>query len=325
VWEGLATATVLITFSLTPLTTSSALAVLALTGIHLYVRKRALASRIAILVASGACLLVLVLAIAGVRKHSSVALAPSHGAVTVSHSAMVIPAAAPSGTMLAASSASREAPRAVYGHSIVKGGIHSVGELLDVIATDPLAAQHYKGFDITRARFVRLDHNIMAYVSYRVDGKGIYWTAKPVLIMAGEEVITDGTNFIRVRCGNMIAFASQLPMEVEPATDTETIVETLSPLPEPRLMASLNATPIIPGGNSPSVTPPVVAPPANCCAYEGYYPPPIFEEPRTPNSPNTPPTPPNTVSINEFPRRGAFFTLLATILLLFLVERFRRL
>jgi hypothetical protein len=164
----------------------------------------------------------------------------------------------------------------------------------------------------------------MAYVSYRVDGKGIYWTSKPVLIMAGEEVITDGTNFIRVRCGNMIAFGSQSPMEIEPATDTETIVETLPPLPAPYLMAILNATPTVPSGNLPQVIPPVVAPPANCCSYEGYAPPPIFEQPGSPKSPNTPLIPPSIVNTDEFPRHGAFFTLLATILLLFLVERFRR-
>jgi hypothetical protein len=302
----------------------AAFAVVALIGIYLYVRTRALSQRIVILVASGACLLALLWAFGTIRKHSSVA--PSHGIITAtaSHNAVPFPSAPPATTMVAASSPLIEAPRAVYGHSIVKGGIHSLGELLDVIATDPLAAQHYRGFDITRARFIRLDHDIMAYVSYRVDGKGIYWTSKPVLIMAGEEVITDGTNFIRVRCGNMIAFGSQSPMEIEPATDTETIVETLPPLPAPYLMAILNATPTVPSGNLPHVIPPVVAPPANCCSYEGYAPPPIFEQPRTPNSPTTPVLPPSFVNIDEFPRHGAFFTLLATILLLFLVERFRR-
>jgi hypothetical protein len=314
--EGAVTLTVLIKLSLTPLSTLSALAVVALAGIYILVRKRAFSSRVAILATSSVCLLALICAIGIVRKRHRVA--SSHSSVVASHGTMAAPLAAPTGTVVAASSASLRAPRAVYGHSIVKGGIHTLGELLDVIATDPVAAQHYKGFDITRARFFRLDHNIMAYVSYRVDGKGIYWTSKPVLILAGEEVITDGTNFIRVRCGNMIAFASQLPMETESATDTDTIVETLPPLPEDVLMSSLEATPSISAG-----VPPVVAPPASCCSGEGYFPPPIFEQPRPPGTPITPIIPPG-INVDEFPRHGAFFALFATILLLFLVERFRR-
>jgi hypothetical protein len=111
--------------------------------------------------------------------------AASHAAVAATHTAIATHTVAPTGKLIAVSSQLVDAPRAVYGHSIVRGGIHSLGQLLDVIARDPLAAQHYKGFDITRARFIRLDHNIMAYVSYRVDGKGIYWTSKPELILAG--------------------------------------------------------------------------------------------------------------------------------------------
>ena len=312
--EGI-TAIILIKFSGASFFALSVLAAAVLAGIYILVRKRSLSSRIGIFASSGVCLLALLWAIAVVHKRPSVA--PSHGILAPSNGAMVSHAAAPNITNVAASSRSLGTPRAVYGHSIIKGGIHSLGELLDVIATDPVAAQHYKGFDITRARFFRLDHNIMAYVSYRVDGKGIYWTSKPVLIMAGEEVITDGTNFIRVRCGNMIAFASQLPMETESATDTDTIVETLPAIPAPFLTASLESAPSIPGAeNTPAETP------ANCCSGGGYFPPPIFEQPRPPTT--TPVIPPSMINVDEFPRHGAFFCIFATILLLFLVERFRR-
>jgi hypothetical protein len=296
-------------------TSLSVLAVAALVGIYILVRKRPLSSRIGVLVSSAVCLVALVWTIGIIHKRHS--FARRHASIVASSAA-----APPSATMVAASPRPLAPARPVYGHSIVKGGIHSLGELLDVIATDPLAAKHYKGFDITHARFFRLDHNIMAYVSYRIDGKGIYWTSKPVLIMAGEEVITDGTNFIRARCGNMIAFASQLPVETASVTDTDTIVETLPPSPEDVLSTRLELTPSTVGGENLPETTPIGSPPANCCTGGGSFPP-IFVPglPNSPGSPGSPPVIPPSVNVDEFPRHGAFFALFATILLLFLVER----
>ena len=291
--------------------TVSAIAAAMIVAIYLLLRTRNAASRIRILVMTSICLVAVMWGVGLLGKRPRPAPARPSTAVA-SHSSSSARAAT-SGRLVSASSRWVESPRAVYGHSIVKGGIHSLGELLNVIATDPLAAQHYKGFDITRARFIRLDHNIMAYISYRVDGKGIYWSSKPELIMAGEEVITDGTNFIRVRCGNMISYAPQSPAESDEPTDTDTIVETFTPF---------SNTPLaIPASVPPSGAPGGGTPPPSCCSTVGFTPPPIFGTPFTPNTPSGPGIPPVIVSVDEFYGHGALYTLLAAILGLFLIRK----
>jgi hypothetical protein len=154
----------------------------------------------------------------------------------------------------------------------------------------------------------------MAYVSYRVDGKGIYWSSKPELIMAGEEVITDGTNFIRVRCGNMISYAPQSPAETDAPTDTNTIVETFTPFSDTPLAVQVPTTPSgTPGGG----TPPVGNPPPPCC---GFTPPPIFTPPTPPLTPTNPGNPPST-PVDEFSQHGAFYALLVAIVGVLLMRK----
>ncbi|MGB6544763.1 MAG: hypothetical protein WA871_03875 [Candidatus Acidiferrales bacterium] len=294
---------------------ASAIATVAVAGIYLLLRKRASASRARVLVATSFCLLALMCGFGLLSRHSARSINLGTGVRYTSPAARVTP----TGRLLSVSLRPMDAPRAVYGHSIVKGGIHSLAELLNVIATDPLAAQHYKGFDISRARFIRLDHNIMAYVSYRVDGKGIYWTSKPELIMAGEEVITDGTNFIRVRCGNMISYAPQSPAETDSPTDTNTIVETFTPFSDPPLGIDAG---IPPSGTPSAGIPPAGTPPPGCCSsIGGITPPPIFTLPPSPNTPGNPGTPPNTVSVDEFSPHGMFYTLLSALVGLFLIRK----
>jgi hypothetical protein len=287
----------------------------AIAGVYLALRKRTAASRIRVLVISSVCMLVVMwgFGLLGGRRGSATHRTAANSATAAAHPS------ARTGNFVTASSRPLEAPQAVYGHSVVKGGIHTLGELLNVIATDPLAAEHYKGFDISRAHFIRLDHNIMAYVSYRVDGKGIYWTSKPELIMAGEEVITDGTNFIRVRCGNMISYSPQSPAETDSPTDTDTIVETFTPFSDTPLGANVGIPPSgNPGGGNP---------PPGCCSSGGYNPPPIFTTPTVPYTPGGPGNPPpnttTTISADEFNGHEALYTLIFGIFVLFLVVRAR--
>jgi hypothetical protein len=299
-------------FELPATVTLSALAAAAVAVIYLLLRKRTAASRTRILVMSSLCLLALMWAF-GALSRRSIAAPSRSSAVVASHNNFAAhPAPPTTGRMVSVSSRAISVP--VYGHSIVKGGIHTLGQLLGVIATDPLAAQHYKGFDISKAHFIRLDHNIMAYVSYRVDGKGIYWSSKPELIMAGEEVITDGTNFIRVRCGNMISYAPQSPAETDAPTDTNTIVETFTPFSDTPLAVQVPTTP---SGTPGAGTPPTGNPPPPCC---GFTPPPIFTTPTPPLTPTNPGAPPLT-PVDEFPQHGAFYSLLVAIVGLFLFRK----
>jgi hypothetical protein len=114
--------------------------------------------------------------------------------------------------------------RRIYGHSLVPGGIHSVDELMAVIERDPQLAEHYKNFDLPKAHIVTLDHDVVAYVSYRL-GRGIYWEAHPTIIAKGEEVISDGLNFIRTRCGNEISYAPGFPRNPDEPADINIVVE----------------------------------------------------------------------------------------------------
>jgi hypothetical protein len=114
-------------------------------------------------------------------------------------------------------------PRPVYGHALVRGGIRSIAELMALISADPQLAEHYRGFDFSQARIITLDHNVLAYVSYRFE-HGIYWKTRPTIIREGEDVITDGTNFIRAACGNRIAYAPGAPTNLAEPTDVGSIV-----------------------------------------------------------------------------------------------------
>lgn len=134
---------------------------------------------------------------------------------------------------------------------------------------DPAVAAHYKGFDLSQAHTIAMDHDLWAFVSYRVE-TGIYWTARPRKIRAGELVITDGTNYIRASCGNLIAYAPQSPIaEAEPMDLGQ--LEPLRP-PEIELPFPPNASTVPPAeSQAPPVAPP---PPVECCG--GVPPPPII-------------------------------------------------
>ncbi len=99
----------------------------------------------------------------------------------------------------------------VYPHSLVPGGVHSIAELRAVLH-DTAISDQFPDFDLSEARLVRLKTDRLAYVSFRKDGK-IYWTKKPVLLRAGELIITDGHYSIRAQCGNGISFVPMAPTE----------------------------------------------------------------------------------------------------------------
>ena len=93
---------------------------------------------------------------------------------------------------------------------VIPTGIHSEEQLAKVLATDPPVAKHYADFDLQKIRFVRLQHNREAYVSYRL-GNHIYWTSRKIPLFAGETLVTDGTHYARARCGNRISEVPRQP------------------------------------------------------------------------------------------------------------------
>jgi len=104
--------------------------------------------------------------------------------------------------------------RAVYRHSVIPGGVFSRGELAVAVATDPVVAAHYRDFDVTRARVVRVDRPRAVHVSYRI-GNQVYWTKNKVWLKPGEALLSDGAQEARGRCGNRVAEVIPGPVAAE--------------------------------------------------------------------------------------------------------------
>ena len=98
--------------------------------------------------------------------------------------------------------------RQVYPYSVVDGGVHSVQELRSAIWRDPVVAKHYSHFKLDRARVIEAKADRDFHVSYRIGGE-IFWTKKRLKIAKGERLITDGTNFTRTRCANVLSEVPQ--------------------------------------------------------------------------------------------------------------------
>jgi hypothetical protein len=157
---------------------------------------------------------------------------------------------------LANSPASQLVARPLLPYSIIPGGVPSIEELRTAIARDPLVAQHYAGFDLSKARIVRLDTAREAYVSYRLNGH-VYWTNRKLTLAKGETIITDGQNDARTRCGNRLAYRAQAPVSPQqpPIRVFDGIAPELDPIVMafPEYMPAKFAAPASPAGES---TPP---------------------------------------------------------------------
>jgi hypothetical protein len=109
--------------------------------------------------------------------------------------------------------------RAVYPYSVIAGGAQTPQELMQAVAVDPVVAQHYADFDVTKAHRVTLDGPQLMYVSYRIGNK-VFWTKHKLALRKGEAMLSDGVNMARTRCGNRV---SVLPVRPNaPAEPTAT-------------------------------------------------------------------------------------------------------
>jgi hypothetical protein len=147
--------------------------------------------------------------------------------------------------------------RQVYPYSVVDGGVHSVQELRSAIWRDPVVAKHYSNFKPDRARVIEAKADRDFYVSYRIGGE-IFWTKKRLKVAKGERLITDGTNFTRTRCANVL---SELPQgKISP---DEPAPEVLNAPLNPRSEPTPFMPPVVTGGgplNPPSEPTPFVPP-----------------------------------------------------------------
>jgi hypothetical protein len=91
---------------------------------------------------------------------------------------------------------------------VVDGGVHSVQELRSAIWRDPVVAKHYSNFELDRAKIIEAKADRDFHVSYRI-GEEIFWTKKRLKVAKGERLITDGRNFTRTRCANVLSEVPQ--------------------------------------------------------------------------------------------------------------------
>ena len=142
--------------------------------------------------------------------------------------------------------------RLVYPYSVIPGGIDSVEELKKAIASDPVVAAHYKQFDVAHARVERLETPRIAHVSYRL-ADHVYWTRRPLVLPAGERVVTDGSHIARTRCGNQLEEQpGPVSAEEPPAAVLDTPVSAIAhPLPASALAATALSPKAPQGGLTP--------------------------------------------------------------------------
>ena len=127
-------------------------------------------------------------------------------------------AAAPLAT--SATAAQPDAPRRIYPYSIIPGGVSGVEELKRVMRADKVVAAHYADFDVGSARAVTVTKPRAVYVSYR-KGDQVFWTAKKLMLVQGETLLSDGRNEMRARCANRISDVPRFPVEPHGPSEEE--------------------------------------------------------------------------------------------------------
>lgn len=225
-------------------------------------------------------------------------------------------------------SAHHSLKRVNYPYSVIPYGVQAPGDLRLAMAGNAEIARHFQAFDFRHAKFIVLQKDACAYVSFRKDGK-IRWTQKCITLHRGELILTDGFYMIRALCGNQVSFTPQAPSEpvdvtvlgpAEPppaeAAPTEVLAESASQptaAAEQPTGAPVGPPPAVPpvtvAGGPPTF--PIVIPPhsGGCCVTPKPHPP----GPPKPPGPPTPPGPPVPVPDGGY----AVMFLLAGVVIVF--------
>jgi hypothetical protein len=158
-------------------------------------------------------------ALLGVAVCAAALLLPrQQGTPGASQVAAADTAAVPQTGRLAAPAA-QAGVRRIYPYSIVPGGVSGRAELVHVLQTDRVVAQHYAGFQVDKTSAVTVSKPRAVYVSYR-KGDKVFWTSKKLMLAQGETLLSDGSNEIRTRCGNRISDVPRMPVEAaEPSAE----------------------------------------------------------------------------------------------------------
>lgn len=217
--------------------------------------------------------------------------------------------------------------RVNYAYSVIPYGVHAPDDLRLAMTGNAEIARHFQAFDFRHAKFVVLQKDACAYVSFRKDGK-INWTQKCITLHRGELILTDGFYMIRALCGNQVSFTPQAPSEpvdvtllgpaelpaAEAAPPTEVLAEKSSQptaYSEQSGGTAIGPPPALPpvtvAGGPPTY--PVVIPPhsGGCCVTAKPHPPSSSHPPVPP----TPPSPPFPVPDGGY---AAMFLLMSVVI-----------
>ena len=218
----------------------------------------------------------------------------------------------------------------VFPYSVIPGGARSSRELLGAARREPVVAVHYAEFSVANALVIRLPHDKLAYVSYRV-GNHVYWTKTKVKLHQGETLLSDGKHLARTRCGNRISDVAMAPVSPQeppqmflstPSVPAHVNVDpgflaTIPTWPETSaapVLTAVHDTPLVPG---PGLGfPPFL--PTFCCGQKSSPPTPSF-----PSYPLPQPGYPAPLSV-ETPEPNTFLLLLSSLILLPLLVHWRR-
>ena len=211
--------------------------------------------------------------------------------------------------------------RMVYPYSVIPGGVRSGDELREIAKHDSVVAEHYSGFDYSRAHIVEVDRPKMVYVSYRRGGQ-IHWSSKQATLRPGEKLLTDGKITARTRCGNQVS--------VLPKHDTTPNEPTMAEMEQPDAVGSGRQELFPESANALHLDPllPIAPPYAGFPQPGGFFPLPFGGSPGNPkpkckvtptnDCKKTPPPPP------PVPEPGSFVLMLSGAAALYARVRMRR-
>ena len=156
-------------------------------------------------------------------------------------------------------------PRRIYPYSLIPGGVTGEEEFRAHRLADSLLTAHYR--DIGQRLFpITMPGDRWMFASYRIDN-AVFWTKAPILLRAGEPVLTDGANLVRGRCGNRLSDTPQTPVRrfEPPGLNTEAPPGKTISVPVPPSIAPVPGQPVsLPGLSRPPAPerPAVRVPPA---------------------------------------------------------------
>ena len=129
----------------------------------------------------------------------------------------------------------------ILNYSLIPGGISTLAEFRAAVAANSVLRARFADFNWDAAYITRTQNPMYVFVSFVKNGH-LFWTHKPMLIPAGEAIITDGVHTILMRCGNEIAWTPQTP---EQDIDTSLLATPEAPSPDIPMLTP-NTTELVP-------------------------------------------------------------------------------